>query len=411
MAVAATGGLAAGCASPDSGIQPGEHVTVYVSMPLRGPEAANGHDVVDGAKLALSDSGGRAGKLRVRAVYLDDTLAEGGGVRWSGAAAAANARRAAEDSTAIAFVGDFDSGASRFSLPVTNGARVLQVSPASAAVDLAQPFLGGGGQLPEDVQPTGERTFGRVIPSDEVQAQAGAVWAKRLGARQAIVASDRSSFGQLMRAAFDESARTLGMRAEGGGLGGLFARPATRDRDVSCPTQLTHPATTDLIYSAGATPPAGLTGACAGAVRPRLGVMASDALLRQDALATLGASPTHPLRITSAAQDPSQLPASGQRFVQAFRGRYGRRTGRYGAYGYEAMAVVLDSIRRAGDSGDDRDSVVDAFFDTRDRESVLGTYSIDEVGNTTLGRLSGYRLERQQAKVVAGLEVSAEGGP
>jgi branched-chain amino acid transport system substrate-binding protein len=139
--------------------------------------------------------------------------------------------------------------------------------------------------------------------------------------------------------------------------------------------------------------------------------MAPDALLRQDALATLGASPTHPLRITSAAQDPSQLPASGQRFVQAFRGRYGRRPGRYGAYGYEAMAVVLDSIRRAGDSGDDRDSVVDAFFDTRDRESVLGTYSIDEVGNTTLGRLSGYRLERQQAKVVAGLEVSAEGGP
>ena len=56
------------------------------------------------------------------------------------------------------------------------------------------------------------------------------------------------------------------------------------------------------------------------------------------------------------------------------------------------MAVVLDSIRRAGDQGDSRDGVVDAFFDTRDRASVLGTYSIDEVGDTTLGRLAGYRL-------------------
>jgi branched-chain amino acid transport system substrate-binding protein len=56
------------------------------------------------------------------------------------------------------------------------------------------------------------------------------------------------------------------------------------------------------------------------------------------------------------------------------------------------MAVILDSIRRAGDSGDDREAVVDAFFDTRDRDSVLGTYSIDEVGDTTLDRLAAYSV-------------------
>jgi branched-chain amino acid transport system substrate-binding protein len=88
----------------------------------------------------------------------------------------------------------------------------------------------------------------------------------------------------------------------------------------------------------------------------------------------------------------SQLPAQGQRFLREFRRRYHREPGRYAAYGYEAMAVVLDSIRRAGDSGDDRDSVIDAFFDTTDRRSVLGTYSIDDVGNTTLDRLAGYRV-------------------
>ena len=56
------------------------------------------------------------------------------------------------------------------------------------------------------------------------------------------------------------------------------------------------------------------------------------------------------------------------------------------------MAVVLDSIERAGDSSDDRDAVVDAFFQTTDRHSVLGTYSIDDVGNTTLDRFAGYRV-------------------
>ncbi len=184
--------IVAGCATPGSGIQAGEHVTIYVSMPLRGPEAVEGRDVVGGAKLALADAGGKVGELAVRAVYLDDTAGRGARARWSPAVAAANARQASEDSTAIAYLGDFDSGASRFSLPITNEARMLQVSPASGAVDLVQPFLGAGDEVPEDVQPTGERTFGRVIPSDAVQAEAAAVWAKRLGARSVGALSDGS---------------------------------------------------------------------------------------------------------------------------------------------------------------------------------------------------------------------------
>ena len=110
----------AGCASGGSGLEPGEHVNVYVSMPLRGPEAASGRDIVDGARLALADANDKAGELRVDAVYLDDTSGDGSGSGWSPATAAANARRASLDSAAIAYVGDFDSGATRFSLPITN---------------------------------------------------------------------------------------------------------------------------------------------------------------------------------------------------------------------------------------------------------------------------------------------------
>ena len=118
--------------------------------------------------------------------------------------------------------------------------------------------------------------------------------------------------------------------------------------------------------------------------------MVTDALLHPDAVGAIGSRPA--LLITSSAEDPTQLPPSGQRFLRAFRDRYRRPPGRYAAYGYEAMAVVLDSIQRAGDAGDKRDSVVDAFFDTADRRSILGTYSIDDVGNTTLSRLAGYRV-------------------
>jgi hypothetical protein len=53
--------------------------------------------------------------------------------------------------------------------------------------------------------------------------------------------------------------------------------------------------------------------------------------------------------------------------------------------------VVLDSIRRAGSTGDQRQPVIDAFFETTGRTSVLGTYSIDPFGDTTLDRMTGYR--------------------
>jgi branched-chain amino acid transport system substrate-binding protein len=35
---------------------------------------------------------------------------------------------------------------------------------------------------------------------------------------------------------------------------------------------------------------------------------------------------------------------------------------------------------------------VSAFFDTQDRHSILGTYSIDDTGNTTLNRFTIYTV-------------------
>jgi branched-chain amino acid transport system substrate-binding protein len=57
------------------------------------------------------------------------------------------------------------------------------------------------------------------------------------------------------------------------------------------------------------------------------------------------------------------------------------------------MSVALEAIKRAGDKGDDREAVIDAFFKIKDRDSVLGKYSIDENGDTTLPDFGGYRVE------------------
>lgn len=394
--LAAAAAVLVGCAGSNAGIQAGEHVDVYVSMPLHGQEAANGRDVVDGARLALADAGGKVGELAVRVTYLDDTSGRGPTAEWSGAVAAANARRATQDSAAIAYIGDFDSGATRFSLPITNEAHLLQVSPAASAVDLAQPFLGAGNQLPDEAQPTGQRTFGRVIPSDEVQAQAGAVWAKRLGTKTARVVGDGSSFADVMESSFGERARESGISVKRAKLTPPRLSCGLTGVRGGSPEQL-------LGYYAGARIPDRHQVGCVTGGGAGVRLMTTDALLNPAGLRALSGSSAY---VTSAAEDPSQLPPAGQRFLRAFRKRYHREPGRYVPYGYEAMAVVLDSIRRAGDSGDDRDSVINAFFDTTDRHSVLGTYSIDDVGDTTLDRLAAYRIERGRPAFTATLSAA-----
>src|SRR2546423_11430834 len=107
----------AGCSTPGSGIQAGEHVTVYVSMPLRGSGAVDGRDVVRGAKLALADAHGKVGQLGVRAVYLDDTAGRGAPARRGPALAAPQAPTAAPDSPALPHVRGIDSPPARASPP------------------------------------------------------------------------------------------------------------------------------------------------------------------------------------------------------------------------------------------------------------------------------------------------------
>ncbi len=267
--------------------------------------------------------------------------------------AGANARRATEDSTAIAYIGELDSGTTRTSLPITNEAGMLQVSPAASAVDLTR-AAPGSGQIPSEVQPSGVRSFGRVIPPDTLQGAAAAVWMADQRVERVSVVNDGGAYGESLLDGF-QSVSDGPLTASGGRF--------------------------DAIYDLSSHPLAGAPKSSAGSL-----VFGPDAQLSgSPPKSTLPA----PSRIVSGTLDPSQLPKPAAGFLADFDAEYGREPGRFAAYGYEAMAVVLDAIDRAGDPLD-RGSVIDAFFATTDRDSILGAYSIDDVGDTTLSRVGAY---------------------
>jgi branched-chain amino acid transport system substrate-binding protein len=344
---------------------------------LSGPRAAEGRDLADGARLALAEADGEAAGTAVALTVRDDATKSG----WDAARTGENARAATEDATAIAFIGELDSGATRTSVPITNGAGMLQVSAGSGAEGLVREAPGSS-QVPSDAQPSGERTFARVIPSDVAQGEAAGEWMAALGLTSVQVVDEDGPFSEAVVA----------------GLESVGDAPAISAGDP------------DAIFYARAT----VQEEGGGGVMPGGGVgeiFGTDAQLDEEDLTTLqilreicrSASdcPSSPrgIHLTSAALDPSQLPVAADGFLAAFEDEYGRRPGRYAAYGYEAMAAILDAIGRADDPLD-RGAVTDAFFAIEGRESILGEYSIDSVGNTTLAQLGAYDVRDGKAVAV-----------
>jgi hypothetical protein len=123
--------LVGGCG--EEGAAGGATVTVYVSAPLRGAEAEAGRRLCKEARERAGQ--GRGGEeLRLRVVCLDASGPEGG---WTLAQVAANARRATEDSTAIAYVGEPDPEARRQSRPIVAAAEIAELGGMSGSEAVA----------------------------------------------------------------------------------------------------------------------------------------------------------------------------------------------------------------------------------------------------------------------------------
>jgi hypothetical protein len=127
-AVLATG--ASGCG--EGGAAEGARLNVYVSAPLHGGEAGVGRSVCAEARRGAARAGSPGG-YELRVVCLDAAGPEG---RWTLARVGTNARRATEDSAAVAYLGEPIRAARLHSLPIVEAAGIAELSqlPGEEAV-------------------------------------------------------------------------------------------------------------------------------------------------------------------------------------------------------------------------------------------------------------------------------------
>jgi branched-chain amino acid transport system substrate-binding protein len=163
----------------------GDTLTVYVSLPAHGESADAGRATELGVQTALRDAGGEIDGKRVRLIVLPSTRP--GDERWDPGTIEANAERAADDPTTIAYLGELDQGGSAVSLPVTNDAGILQVAPADGLTSLGRALPGEAQDKSQRYYPAGKITFGRLVPPDLDAARKIADSFEERGVRRLVI--------------------------------------------------------------------------------------------------------------------------------------------------------------------------------------------------------------------------------
>jgi branched-chain amino acid transport system substrate-binding protein len=369
----------------------GDTLDIYSSLPLQGAQRPNTTDLVRGAQLALKQHGGKAGGFTIDYTSLDDSTAQAGA--WTPEQTSANARKVAQDDAAVAYIGEFNSGASAISIPILNEVPIAQLSPANTAVGLTSDEPGADEGEPEKYYPSGQRHYLRIVPKDTIQGAALATVMKKDGCRNAYILNDKEVYGAGV-------ARNIEMSAQEQGLEIL----ANEGIDPKAPNFRSLAA---KMKSAGADcfVFGGIT--ANGAVQLYKDVLAAVPDIRlygPDGVAETGftdpeeggipANVQQKVKLTVATLDPSEYPPDGQKFFDDYEKEYGESNPNpYAVYGYEAMDLILDTCQRLGSDCGDRQKLIDALFETKGRKSVLGTYDIDENGDTTLTDYGVYRVE------------------
>ena len=430
--VCALAAALAGCGSSGGGRsgdggpphRPPKALTIYSDLPVLGPTGATGaqqsaaqaQSIENGARLALDQWGhtvrygrrGRRGSFHVYFRPMNDADPASGA--WSQDLTAANVQRAASQSTTVAYIGDYDSAATALSLPALSPGGILEVSPWSPYVGFtdANP-ADGKGDPARFYPPNGANDFARLVPSDLGEARAIVQYMQSLGIARLYVLGDVSVFDAAVAQLVANDAPRAGItlvgsrnnidtqtNAEPLGYAQIVADVAAARPDAvllgGTPGvgaialwQELHAKLPDAKLFAPSTlaTPAFLAGIAAGGGR-----------CAGPAGATVSCYPASgSTYVTSPILEPRQYPASAKAVFSAYRRRFKLAPTVYALYGYSAMQDVLKAIRLTGRFTTDHPRLLDVFFHhLGPLDDVIGAYTIDGKGDSSLRTFDGYRV-------------------
>ncbi|AMV28878.1 hypothetical protein VT84_31080 [Gemmata sp. SH-PL17] len=385
LAVGSSGTLAAA---------PKEKVKIVSSLPRTGSAKGQTDGIVNAIKLALADF---EKVLPFEVTYLDRDDATPRTGTWAPEKEEGIAEEAVEDKDVMAVIGPYNSGAARISAPILNRAGLVQVSPAASYPGLTRGGPASDADEPDKYRPGKKITFCRVCPQDGSQGPLSADFAvEELKIKSVYVIDDKQLYGLGIATAFKSRCEELKVKVLG------HESVAPTQRDFQPLVKKIKAAAPDLVYFGGTTISGGAAIAkTMHAEEVNCPFLAPDGCYEPAFINSVGVDTLDAMKcfITVGGIDPARLKGAGADFVKRYKEKYKADPEPYAVYGYEAAAVVLEALRTVGKK--DREAVRKAVVSTKDFEKgVLGKWSFDADGDTTLQPLTVARIEKGKFRAV-----------
>jgi len=398
----AAGGLAAasltgvGCNRSGGG----NTIKIVSSMPRTGSARGQTDTIANGIKMAIDEYGGEIAGMKIEFLDWDD--ADASSQSWTSELETTNAQKAINDPDVMAFIGPYNSGAAKVSMPLLNEAGLLQVSAAVTHTGLTKSYPGGDPNEPGIYRPSGKVTFCRVCPADDVQGPLAADFARDvLKAKSVFILDDKELYGQGVAGLFRGRCEQLGLQIVGN------ESINVQQNEFNALMTTVKAKNPDVVYFGGTTQSKGGQIAKdmrnAGLTCP---LIVPDGCYEIAFITSAGEENLKNCYVTMGGIDASLLKGPGAEFVRKYQERFGgKEPEAYAVYGYEAAKVVLESIKAVGKK--DRAAIVKACVETKDFEKgALGKWSFDKNGDITLQNMTISKVEGGKFKPVKTIDKS-----
>lgn len=389
-APAATEAPAGGATAPTQAPAAGEKgvIKLYTSWPMQGAMIPEGTAMKRAVDMAIEDAGGVAADYKIEVVNLDDASPATGS--WDGTIEAENAQKCINDPDCMVYIGTYNSGAAKVSIPILNQANIAMITPANTSPCLTKENPACQENEPEIYRPTGKINYFRTNPADDLQGEAAAKWSKCLGFKKVFVLDDRQLYGKGLADIFETAAKEAGLEVVG--------HEGVESTNIDFRSLLTKVKASgaDLVYGGFVIDSGGpqvIQQMAALGMFPGTKFMGPDGLYSPGLMESIGGAIDQAngnVLITFTGLPPDQLTSeAGKAFYQNYKAKYGEDPIGFATYAYQVGRLVMDAIERAGEK--DRAKILEAVRNTKDFDKGIGEpFSFDENGDPTIFSMSGF---------------------
>ncbi len=352
-------------------------VKIGVDLPMSGGEAPNGVPTNNGVLMAIDEANKAGGSYNFSESLKDDAV---NGVH-DPAQGAKNVQELIADTSVVGIVGNFNSNVAQASIPITNAAGIVQISPSQTNPTLTKPPAAL--QL-RKANPTKINYF-RVCATDDLQGPVAADYMfRKLGVKKLAILDDQETYGKGIADQVEMEFKKIG----GTVVSHDGIPKGTQDfHAILTKIKSENP---DALFFGGVTTTGG------GLIRkqmPDVGMtaikyMGGDGIVEDEFLKVGGDAAANSYG-TVAAIDATKVPAAGA-FLSSYKAKYNDDPGAYSANAYVCANLIIAAVKAVGP---DREKVRAWVAGQKAYSSILGTFGFDANGDTTNRIISVYKVE------------------